>query len=276
MKALETLCKSIGLPDEETACALAEAAKHPEETDELARKMRRGRLRALKKRSPAFRLTVTLKAALLAHDDYAKLGIPEDIFNDTFSDIAVWGGNDRERYGEIGVRNIRWLSKHTRLKIFKIGRLQYEFGRFIAPPFGNAKNFFAALPLTGKKVLNLHIQQGVPLSPAACDESFVRAKQFFATYFPHYRYSAFAICSWVLNPALAAVIGEDSNVVRFGRRFRLLGAFPDTDMNARRLFGYGTPRDRYTGDNALRAYALARLNGGKPLLSYFGYIRTER
>ena len=80
----------------------------------------------------------------------------------------------------------------------------------------------------------------------------------------------------MLNPALAAVIGEDSNVVRFGRRFRLLGAFPDTDMNARRLFGYGTPREKYAGDNALRAYALARLNDGKPLLSYFGYIRTER
>lgn len=275
MNELETLCREINLPAEETACALGEAEKYPAATDAFAEKMRRGHLRALTRRSPAFKLAVTLKAALLAREEYRRRGIPEDIFTDTFSDITVWSGNDRARYGVVGLDNIGWLSRHVRLRLFKIGRLQYELSRFVAPPFGNVANFLRALPLMFGRILNLHIQQGEPLASEACDVSFARATAFFARFFPNYRYTSFTICSWVLNPALADVIGVQSNIVKFAKRFTLLGAFPDTDMNARRLFGYGTPRSEYVGDNALRAYALSRLNANKPLLSYFGYIRIK-
>lgn len=270
------ICRLTGLDVDETSAVLDVVSEYPEETALFAAKMRRGNVSALKKRPADFRLAVTVKAALLALGEYRSRGIPDEIFADTFSDIAVWSGNDRARYGEIGLHNVGWLRKHVSLRIFKIGRLQYEFGRFIAPPFGGIGNFFRALPLTGKRTLNLHIQQGEPLSPAACDSSFESAEEFFATYYPDFCPAAYTICSWVVNPHLADVVGEYANTVRFGRRFTLLGAFPDTDMNARRLFGYGTPREEYKGDNALRAYALSRLDEGKPLLSYFGYIKLKQ
>lgn len=275
MTETEKLCRETGLGEEETAAALAEIERYPDETDFYAAKMRRGKVAVLKKRSAAFRLAVTLKGALLARDEYRARGIDDCVFRDTFSDIAVWCGNDRARYGEIGLHNVGWLRKHVSLRLFKIGRLQYEFGRFVAPPFGGVANFLRTLPLTGRKTLNLHIQQGAPLTPSACDDSFASARAFFASHYPGFSPVAFTICSWVVNPHLAQVVGEDANTVRFGRRFTLLGAFPDTDMNTRRLFGYGTPREEYTGDNALRAYALSRLGEGKPLLSYFGYIRLK-
>ena len=40
MNELETLCREINLPAEETACALGEAEKYPAATDAFAEKMR--------------------------------------------------------------------------------------------------------------------------------------------------------------------------------------------------------------------------------------------
>jgi len=71
-------------------------------------------------------------------------------------------------------------------------------------------------------VVQLHIPSGEKLSPAAVDESLVQMREFLETYFPDYHYHAFACSSWLLDPVLEDLLGAESNIVRFSKRFHPL------------------------------------------------------
>ncbi len=73
--------------------------------------------------------------------------------------------------------------------------------------------------MPGDPVVNLHIPSGVPFTPEALDETDKKMREFLAKYFPDYNYRAFFCGSWLLDPQLADLLGENSNIVRFGRRF---------------------------------------------------------
>jgi hypothetical protein len=64
-------------------------------------------------------------------------------------------------------------------------------------------------------VLAVHIPESGPLTPAACDASFRRAREVFPE-----RHVA-SCHSWLLDPQLADVLPADSNIVRFQHRFEL-------------------------------------------------------
>jgi hypothetical protein len=51
--------------------------------------------------------------------------------------------------------------------------------------------------------------------------SLDEARAFFPRHFPHERYRAFSCGSWLLDPQLLQYLPEDSNIVRFQRRFEL-------------------------------------------------------
>jgi hypothetical protein len=44
-------------------------------------------------------------------------------------------------------------------------------------------------------------------------------REFMATYFPDYAYKAFFCGSWLLDPQLGDLLGHDSNIALFGKRF---------------------------------------------------------
>jgi len=73
--------------------------------------------------------------------------------------------------------------------------------------------------MPGDPVVNLHIPSGVPFTPEALDETDGKMREFLAKYFPDYNYRAFFCGSWLLDPQLEGLLGENSNIVRFGRRF---------------------------------------------------------
>ena len=73
--------------------------------------------------------------------------------------------------------------------------------------------------MPGDPVVNLHIPSGVPFTPETLDETDRKMRDFLAEYFPDYAYRAFFCGSWLLDPQLADLLGEGSNIVRFGRRF---------------------------------------------------------
>ena len=74
----------------------------------------------------------------------------------------------------------------------------------------------------GDTVAQLHIPASGKLDMASVEDSLQQMREFLATYYPDYKYKAFACASWLLNPVLADLIGEDTNIVRFGRLFRPL------------------------------------------------------
>jgi hypothetical protein len=67
----------------------------------------------------------------------------------------------------------------------------------------------------------VHIPDAGPLAPAACDESFAWAREFFPRHFPSEAHRVARCRSWLLDPQLAEYLDPHSNIVRFQRRFEL-------------------------------------------------------
>ena len=73
-------------------------------------------------------------------------------------------------------------------------------------------------------IIALHIPaHGGPFTPEVIDETIKEAKHFVDTYFPEWEPKGYTCDSWLLDPQLEELLGEESNIVKFGRRFALVG-----------------------------------------------------
>ncbi|GIJ56275.1 acyltransferase domain-containing protein [Virgisporangium aurantiacum] len=96
-----------------------------------------------------------------------------------------------------------WLSLHWRGAVYELGRLQHHRGG------------------AGSRVVDLHIPESGPMTPAAVDASLDAARAFFPRHFPDEHYTLFGCGSWLLDPQLLEYLPEGSNIIRFQRRFEL-------------------------------------------------------
>ena len=87
-------------------------------------------------------------------------------------------------------------------------------------------------PPTERWVIDTHIPEAGPLTPAAVDESFARAEALFARHFADHPATELHCRSWLLDPYLAEVLPADSNLVRFQRRWELYGEPEPGDHDA--------------------------------------------
>ena len=80
----------------------------------------------------AFNLLLVLAGYTHAIKLHKKLGIPDDIAKDTYSDLAVWCSFYRESRKVTGLttRILGWMQKHLSGKLFRVGRLQYVWSEF--------------------------------------------------------------------------------------------------------------------------------------------------
>lgn len=74
----------------------------------------------------------------------------------------------------------------------------------------------------GDPVVQLHIPSSGKLTESAVSESIAKMRSFLKAYFPDYPYKAFSTASWLINPVLEDLLGSDTNIVQFGKRFRIL------------------------------------------------------
>lgn len=127
---------------------------------------------------------------------HASRGLTDEESWQTLQDLPRHAHLDRLVYGTPGLRTGWWVELAFSGRLFQLGRLQFE-------------------PRDG--FLSVHIpEEGGPLTPAACDASFARAREVF----PDARE---ARCrSWLLDPQLAELLPATSNIVAFQRRFELL------------------------------------------------------
>ena len=163
---------------------------------------------------------------------YAKAGISEEILMHTLSDIGIWLDTWSEIKGQMYLGELNWLKRHLDMRIFRLGRLQFAFEEceYDAPQFGLKK---------GDPVIAVHIPADGPMCADACNASFALAKEFFARYFPEYHYKAFTCHSWLLDPELKNLLGEDSNIIQFQNRFENVENDP-SDAILRYVFKWNT------------------------------------
>jgi hypothetical protein len=168
--------------------------------------------------------------------------IPDDISRLTLADLGRNMAVHRRRYGTGGLDVAFWLMLHFRAAIYQLGRLQFQRA-ILGNRTGNAITA-AGLPYgPGDPALSVHIPDFYgPLAPAACDESFARAREFFARYFPEESYHIAVCRSWLLDDQLAEYLPADGNIVRFQHRFRpaFRPHYDDEDI-LRFVFGRLTP-----------------------------------
>ncbi|MBB6731346.1 DUF5596 domain-containing protein [Cohnella sp. CBP 2801] len=93
----------------------------------------------------------------------------------------------------------------------------------------------------GSPVLDVHIQEGGRLDPEAIAASMAEARAFYAEKFPELPVRAFVCTSWLLSPGLAHLLPADSNIVTFGRMFRLVPNRDDEAQLYERVFGDKQP-----------------------------------
>lgn len=200
-----------------------------------------------------------------AYKEYELRGLSDQLYWDTFSDLTIWCENCRRDYGVYGLMEYEWLWRHVKLCLFRLGRLQFE--HITAPHDINAAGHF--IP-AGTALLNVHIPQGSPADPEACDDSFSKARAMF----PENHY--FLCESWMLYPGLSAVMKETANTILFQKRFTVFETNEHDRDAERRIFDRlsGNPAD-YPADTPFQQRVRAYLLEGHVLGSASGLLYLE-
>lgn len=191
-------------------------------------------------------LYLYLRFAEDLYSAYKDAGIPDCVYYDTFSDLAVWSAHCFKKKGIIGLAEEKWLKLHLKMKLFRLGRLQFEKD-------------------TAKKSIHIHIPEGGALSPKACGESIQRAKEFFGD-----SYRLFDCESWLLSPVLLELLEAESNIIRFQKRFQVLGVNEKACQAEERVFGEILDDKHLYPENTALQRSLKRclLNGRNPGVGY--------
>lgn len=151
---------------------------------------------------------------------YRERGIDDGVFTDTMTDLKHKLLECKRVYGVWGCFVTWWFRYHASLRLFTLGRLQYEPIDF---PFDDYKGILKK----GDKVYNCHIPASGALTEESVYDSFERAYGFFGAdgVLPIY------CSSWLIYPPHAELYKEGSNLKRFYQMFDILGERPDEKMN---------------------------------------------
>lgn len=145
-------------------------------------------------------LTCMLLCALETRKHYQKMGIADSVFLATMDCFPRFVREHRESYGCYGFDRDFWTVRQLSCVLFRIGLLEYE--------------------LEYRKIC-LHIPTGAHLIPEAIDASLEEAQIFLAQFFPEWASAPKECHSWLLSPQLPTLLPEESNILKFQRRFRV-------------------------------------------------------
>ena len=160
-------------------------------------------------------LYIYLNLAIDLYDRYIEEGIDLKIYFDTIDDIRIWIDNCVKETGIYGLREVYWINEHLRMRIFKLGRLQFQKRE-------NTEFMDLIKENNLEKYINrdyfyfVHIPEGERLSYDLILDSYQKAKDFFNDEM------IFACESWMLSDRLELILNENSNVLRFRNDYILL------------------------------------------------------
>lgn len=194
---------------------------------------------------------------------YAERGIDDAIWHDTVLDLKYKLEECKHVRGVCGMFVAFWMPGWFKMTRFALGRLQFEIVDF-------GREYQKDDITLGKdsKVLNMHIpRSGQPLSKELYEDSFARAKQFFAGQLPSGQCPdgkvPFVCHSWLLYPRMNEFVSESSNVRKFMEEFEIL-SWDDSDGESLWCLFDTAERnpDRLPTNTSLRRAFVERLRSG--------------
>ncbi|MFI5855343.1 acyltransferase domain-containing protein [Streptomyces parvulus] len=145
-----------------------------------------------------FYLHLFLLALPAALERQRRHGIPGDVVEATFADVGGKMTVRRHGPGTGGFDRQRWVVRHFRGTLHRLGRLQFERARLDTAATGGGPGPDG--PAHGDAVLDVHVIGDGPLTPGLCTASFEEARAFYARHFPAYRHRHAVCSSWLLAP----------------------------------------------------------------------------
>lgn len=211
--------------------------------------------------TPMWRLLYALSRCDALKALYEEKGIGEDILMDTLADIVIWAENQYLVHGNVGLKESLWLEGHLQGKLFALGRLQFKMEQSIASSekYGICE---------GDPVIEIHIPQGTPLAMDEVHASYLRAKPFFAKYFPQYQYKYFLCGSWLLDHHFKDFLKPTSNILKFASDFDIIHWLPSNDA-IRRLFELNPNKGP---ENSFQRNVRTFVENGGQLLEGYGIL----
>ena len=188
-------------------------------------------------------LSFYLQLACEVYEEYQKQNIPDEVFDDTFYDITLWTKECHRKHGFYGLEEAYWIGVSAHMKLFRLGRLQFEPVTLEEDMIGEKVQF-----KKGAKLLNTHIPAGERMGYEECLKSFKKAEEFFGDSYEGY------ICdSWLLSPTLKQFLPEGSNIVKFQEMFDVVKVHYRFPQSEQRIFDdIREDKENYPEDTTLR------------------------
>lgn len=207
----------------------------------------------------------------IAEEFYKAHNIPLNIMFDTLLDIKIWAYRYKEIFGGFGVKEINWLHNNIECNIFRLGRLQFKFGK--AMLFSKKYNLRMF-----EDILEIHIPRGDRLVFKDCLDSFDQAKTFFKKYFPDYKYRHITCGSWMLdNIVLPKILPAESNIIAFQNSFNIIFRVRSYDC-IRFVFGEHKNKknlDDFECRTSFQTKLKENICSGRPSYVGYGVIKQE-
>ena len=182
---------------------------------------------------------------------YMEKGIDAEIFKNSVLDLKWKLEECKAVKGVCGTFVESWFGGFLNLKLFALGRLQFEISLIKMDYEKNGVKFEKGI----SKVINVHIPRtGTPLDKEGCDKSYMQAKEFFKDEVGEA--CAFVCHSWLLFPKNKELLPQSTNTHRFMSEFETLDwgyndgqdlwrLFDTLEQNPERLPANGTLRRCY-------------------------------
>ena len=158
-------------------------------------------------------LSLYVRFATDLYKEYVEKEIPDEVYDATFSDFTIWYRHCVKERKKIGLCEEQWLKLHLKMKLFRLGRLQFE-------------------PDEGQKVIHVHVPEGESLSREGCEASFAWADRFFGS-----SYKLYDCESWLLSPALKELLEKESGILQFQNCFEIQSVNLENRQAEERVFG---------------------------------------
>lgn len=160
-------------------------------------------------------LYIYLNLAIDLYYKYIEEGIDISIYKDTIDDIRIWALNCVKETNVYGLREVYWINEHLRMRIFKLGRLQFQ-KREATEFMDLIKENNLSSYIKRDYFYFVHIPEGERLSYDLILDSYQKAKDFFKDEM------VFACESWMLSDRLELILNENSNILKFRNDYILL------------------------------------------------------
>lgn len=115
-----------------------------------------------------------------------------------------------------------WIAEYVETEAAFIGYPYDEKGLVKKEKVVLSKDEWHIALQKGDPVIALHIPANASLKNEVVEEFLKYIRQFFKEYYPEYEYKAITIGSWLMDPQLTDMLDEDSSIVKFQKRFRVL------------------------------------------------------